>query len=376
MSLVPRARRRPLVVVLLAVIGLLAAACGGDDAEQTAPPTTGDTAATTTGAADATDAADTATTTAPAAADPFGEVPEGTTLRVGDQFQQIEKLLELSGQLGDLPYEVAWSQFAGGPPLLEAFNAGAIDVGFVGELPPITAQAAGLDIVVIATSRNAGNTYKLVARADAGIESVEDLAGRTVGHTRGTAVQTFLGAALVEVGLDFDDVDLVDVPLSAGDYIATFQSGSVDAIAFPSAWWYLYDETNDDAVVVRDAEGLTTGQSYVITTSSVLEDPAKVSALADFIARQIAGQAWIDENQEAWWQGFAVETLGLPPGAAERIFTENGPTVYVPIDDEVIGRQQTLADQFFELGGIAVAVDVAERFDDRFNPVVAGGPAS
>jgi hypothetical protein len=35
-----------------------------------------------------------------------------------------------------------WVEFAFGPPLLEAANAGAIDCGYMGEAPPIFAQAA------------------------------------------------------------------------------------------------------------------------------------------------------------------------------------------------------------------------------------------
>src|SRR5437763_6734004 len=43
--------------------------------------------------------------------------------------------------------EVKWVEFTSGPPLLEAMNVGSIDLGQVGDTPPIFAQAAGAAVV-------------------------------------------------------------------------------------------------------------------------------------------------------------------------------------------------------------------------------------
>src|SRR5450432_308586 len=37
--------------------------------------------------------------------------------------------------------KISWALFPSGPPLLEALNSGAIDIGATGETPPIFAQA-------------------------------------------------------------------------------------------------------------------------------------------------------------------------------------------------------------------------------------------
>ncbi len=47
-------------------------------------------------------------------------------------------------------------QFPAGPPMMEAMNAGAIDIGYTGESPPIFAQAAGADIVYLAVLADHG----------------------------------------------------------------------------------------------------------------------------------------------------------------------------------------------------------------------------
>ena len=49
-------------------------------------------------------------------------------LRVGVQKDGIRAILEKSGQLKDLPYEISFSTFAFGPPLVEAAGADKIDV--------------------------------------------------------------------------------------------------------------------------------------------------------------------------------------------------------------------------------------------------------
>ena len=64
------------------------------------------------------------------------------TLRVGDQKAGSQALLQAAGQLDGVQYKIASSQFTSGPPLLEAANAGAIDLGVVGNTPPIFAAAA------------------------------------------------------------------------------------------------------------------------------------------------------------------------------------------------------------------------------------------
>ena len=69
-------------------------------------------------------------------------------LRIG--YQKSASLLTLQKSQGTLEKRLAplgvavkWVEFPAGPQLLEGLNVGAVDVGFVGEAPPIFAQAAG-----------------------------------------------------------------------------------------------------------------------------------------------------------------------------------------------------------------------------------------
>ena len=141
------------------------------------------------------------TTTAAAVTLP-SHVPAGTTLRVGDQLDYLKTILHLAGQDKDFPYKVEYSAFVGGPPMLQAFQGGAIDAGFVGSTPLIFAQAAGQHIVAVAGWATPARLLRAGHRARGqrhqGLEGPEGQEGRLpAGHrARGGAAR-----GLDQVGL-------------------------------------------------------------------------------------------------------------------------------------------------------------------------------
>src|SRR5260370_37203792 len=70
------------------------------------------------------------------------------TLRVGDQKGGNRSLLEIAGLAKDLPYKIEWSEFPAAAPVLEALNAGALDVGCTCDLAFLSADAGGAPINV------------------------------------------------------------------------------------------------------------------------------------------------------------------------------------------------------------------------------------
>jgi len=68
----------------------------------------------------------------------------GVTLHVGDQAGTgAEAVLTAAGLIHKLPFTVAWSDFTSGPPMLQAMSGGAVDIGGVGDAPPVFAAAGG-----------------------------------------------------------------------------------------------------------------------------------------------------------------------------------------------------------------------------------------
>lgn len=100
--------------------------------------------------------------------------------QAGD-FVRVTQVLEK--RLEPLGVKVDWAQFAQGPQLMEAMNVGKIDLGSVGETPPIFAQAAGADIVYVVGSKRTNKTGRGSAIAvppNSPIKSVKDIKGQKV----------------------------------------------------------------------------------------------------------------------------------------------------------------------------------------------------
>src|ERR1700742_4898745 len=114
---------------------------------------------------------------------------EAKTLRVGTQKgepvlmaardnKDLEKLLAPKG-IG-----VEWIEFQFGPPMLEAMRVGSIDVGAVGDTPPVFAQAAHSDLLYIAAKRAAPQSILLPPRST--IQTLADLKGKKIAFGRGS----------------------------------------------------------------------------------------------------------------------------------------------------------------------------------------------
>jgi sulfonate transport system substrate-binding protein len=82
---------------------------------------------------------------------------------------------------------VEWVEFAAGPPLLEAMAAGEIDVGQVGDTPPIFAQAAGAPIVYVA-GQSITNGQGTLVRSDSDISALPISRASASGSPKGRAL--------------------------------------------------------------------------------------------------------------------------------------------------------------------------------------------
>lgn len=112
---------------------------------------------------------------------------------------------------------------------MDAFAAGQLDaVAMTNGDTLVTGATGGLGVMAILNDYSNGNDM-VVARP--GIESVADLAGKTVGVEIGFVGHLLLLNALEEAGLSESDVTLVNVPTNETPQVLA--SGDVDAIV---AW--------------------------------------------------------------------------------------------------------------------------------------------
>jgi sulfonate transport system substrate-binding protein len=113
-------------------------------------------------------------------------VPE--TLRIGYQKWGTFSILKASGELAKafepLGVQIVWRALPSGPPLLEALNAGSIDIGHTGDSPPLFAQAAGIPFVYFAASSASPQSSGILVRRDSPIRTAADLRGRRIAFGR------------------------------------------------------------------------------------------------------------------------------------------------------------------------------------------------
>lgn len=298
-----------------------------------------------------------------AAAITFATAPafaQGTanTLRIG--FQKSASLLTLQKSQGSLEKRLAplgvavkWVEFPAGPQLLEGLNVGSIDVGFVGEAPPIFAQAAGAQFVYIGYDPAAPEAEAIVVAKDSPINSVAELKGRKVALNKGSNVHALLVKALEKAGLKYADIQ--PVFLAPADARAAFERGAVDA-------WVIWDpflaavEKQTGARILADGRGLVNNFAFYLAERSYADKHAPViQALFDDTVAQ--GQ-WLKANL-AQAAAIIAPQQGLAPEVVERSLQRYQFGVK-PLTPAIAAEQQKIADLFHGLGLIPKPIRIVD----------------
>jgi sulfonate transport system substrate-binding protein len=84
--------------------------------------------------------------------------------------------------------------------ILEALKAGALDVGYTGDLSFLTVYAAGAPIKAIGGTRSDARTQAILVRQDSPIKTAADLKGKRLAGTRGGWGQFLIDATLRKRG--------------------------------------------------------------------------------------------------------------------------------------------------------------------------------
>ncbi|GAB2997042.1 ABC transporter substrate-binding protein [Saccharothrix stipae] len=282
-------------------------------------------------------------------------------LKVGDQKGGSKALLTAAGLLDDFPYEIEWSTFTSGPPLLEAASAGAIDVGGVGNTPPIFAAAANAKIAAVYAAKGSVEGDALLVPADSPLRSVRDLKGRGIAVAKGSSAHGQVLLTLAEAGLTTKDVTLNF--LQPSDAYSAFTQKRVDA-------WAVWDpytaqaQQEAGARVLTDGRGKSNGYTFQVAGRAALDSPGKSEAVKEFVRRISQAQRWADTHREEWATAWAAET-GLKVEVA-RAAVARGGDLPVKLDDVVVASEQELADAFTADGTLPGKVDFKKFVDTRF----------
>ncbi len=294
-----------------------------------------------------------------------------TKLVVADQNEALQTLMKSSGEQARLSSDVSYANFLGGPAILEAFRAGAVDLAVVGNTPPIQAQAAGEKLPIVAARTNTGLDYQLAVRPGLKVNSLKDLKGLKIAYAEGTGRQPFVLSALKQAGLKKSDVTLI--PLRAGDFPTAIRTGQVDVAAInePHFSRYLKDFAAEKASALPAAAqaNLPSNTSYLYASAAALNDPARYAAIRQFVSHWIRANDWSVKHPEQWVDAYYVKNQNLTPADGLAIVKAEGETHY-PLLSESIAPQQKLIDLIYEAGDLPQKLDAREEFDLRFDDVI------
>jgi sulfonate transport system substrate-binding protein len=259
----------------------------------------------------------------------------------------------LEKRFSPLGVGVKWTEFPAGPQLLEGLNVGSIDFGYVGEAPPVIAQAAGARFVYTAYEIPTPHAEGILVHRDAPIRSVADLKGKKVALNKGSDVHWFLVAALQKAGVRYADIQPVFLP--PADARAAFERGAIDA-------WAIWDpfleaaKRQTNARLLIDGAGVVSHHQFFLSARSFAqENGAVIDAVIDEVGQK---GSWVRGHYaEAAAQLAPIQ--GLDASVIEAGLRHYAHT-YKPVDAQVLAEQQRIADAFVELRIIPARIETKD----------------
>ena len=286
------------------------------------------------------------------------------TLRIGDQAGDgSQALLKAAGLLSKLPFKVTWADFPSGPPMLQAEASGSVDIGGVGDAPPVFALSGGAKLKLVAALSVLPTSTGLLVAKGSTITKVSQLKGKTIAVAQGSSSDYHVLATLEKAGLSVEDVKL-DY-LEPAEALAALTSGRVDA------WdvWSPYVEEAEADGARSIANGSTTGTTYsfIVASQAALASAQKDAAIKVYLTYLDKAYAWEKSHTSAW-----ATTWGQATGLSTSIMdkaTQDDVETPVPITGAIVSSEQSVASAFFTAGLIPSKVNIQSASYTGFNSI-------
>ncbi|MCG5436815.1 aliphatic sulfonate ABC transporter substrate-binding protein [Micromonospora foliorum] len=278
-------------------------------------------------------------------------------LRIGYQRFGGLSLVKARGAAPD----VEWSLFESGPALTEALKAGSIDIGQVGEAPPVFAAAGKIPFSVIGTSAPIPQGEAVLVKADRGYRSFADLRGRTVALNKGSNVHWLLVRLLEANNMTLKDIQVKYLKPAEGR--PAFDGGQIDAWVIWDPYFALAEQPG--VQVLADATGLASNREYVLAAPQAVDK--RTDEIRAFLQRYREVTDWGIAHPEERASTLAPE-LKIPQDVTSRALARSAKPL-APVTPAIGDELQAITDSFIALELIPGPVDLRSRVDGRFNAV-------
>ena len=185
-----------------------------------------------------------------------------------------------------------------GPAIVAGVIAGEFDIGFAAMSVIANSFAAGLGVTTIAPAyfEKAPDNYVFGVMAVPGIETIEDLKGKTFAlEGFGTISELGIMARFASVGMDPDDVNFINVPIPEME--AAFAQGRIDAAIVFEPFITSIKDTGHASVISSGALGPeVVGENRVLISGFFVTEESLAGDGADTAASFVAA---LEEATEA-----------------------------------------------------------------------------
>jgi sulfonate transport system substrate-binding protein len=268
----------------------------------------------------------------------------------------------LEAELEDEGVTVNWIQSAGSNKANEALRAGAVDVGSTAGSAALLARSNGSPIKAI-DIYSQPEWSAMVTVEGTGIESLEDLRGKSIAATKGTDPYFFLIQSLESAGIDPSEVTVQN--LQHADGWAALNNGSVDAWAGLDPIMASAEQEGAE-LFFRNIDFNTYG--FLNANEEFLEESPELAQTV--VNAYEKAREWAKENPEET-AGILAEVAGIDVELANAVIIERTNLDVDPAPGEAQRKVlEKVGPNFVETGDVSSQDKIDEAletlFDDSF----------
>ncbi len=253
---------------------------------------------------------------------------------------------------------VDYTEFESGPPERDAVTAGSQDIGVMGNVPTIAGVGDGDHLYILGVAYNGPKTEAVIVPNGSGISSVKDLKGKRVGLVVGSIAQDYFSRLLKKAGLLTEDLEIVDLALSA--QLDALSAGKVDAIV---TWQPVVAKAQHENVgrILADGTDVYKCENLIFGNVEYVELNPEIVQI--FFQQYARAAKEVTENREKYAEEYA-EKYGLEPAVLESVLETIN--YQIVISGEDVRDFQDTADWLYTNGIISDRIYVDEFVYDRF----------
>ena len=173
-----------------------------------------------------------------------------SAIRIGYwESPNAELLVKETGSLEALypDIDVSWIEFTSGADILTAIQAGSIDFSTIGSPPGTTGIVNDYPFKIYYIEDIIGESEGLIVKEDSGIDSLQDLAGKTIATSFSTTSHYSFLSALQQADIDPGTINIMD--MDASNIYAAWERGDIDgAYIWESVKTQLWDNGGKEII--------------------------------------------------------------------------------------------------------------------------------